>query len=257
MSDTPKISMRGVHKAFGRKVVLNGIDLDVGVGESVVIIGGSGTGKSVTLKSVLGLLTPDSGSIKIDGEDVIGMSTSDRERVNQQVGMLFQGGALFDSLPVWENVAFGLLAQKRCTRHDAHDIAVDKLAMVGMNADVADLMPSELSGGMQKRVGLARAIASDPKIIFFDEPTTGLDPIMADVINDLIVKVTREVGATALSITHDMASARKIANRIAMLYEGKIIWQGPVADIDNSGNAHVDQFIHGKADGPIRMAVRA
>ena len=257
MSDTPKISMRGVHKAFGRKVVLNGIDLDVGVGESVVIIGGSGTGKSVTLKSVLGLLTPDSGSIKIDGKEVIGMSTSDREDINQQVGMLFQGGALFDSLPVWENVAFGLLAQKRCTRHDAHDIAIEKLAMVGMDAAVADLMPSELSGGMQKRVGLARAIASDPKIIFFDEPTTGLDPIMADVINDLIVKVTREVGATALSITHDMASARKIANRIAMLYEGKIIWQGPVADIDNSGNAHVDQFIHGKADGPIRMAVRA
>lgn len=257
MSDTPKIQMRGVHKAFGKKVVLNGIDLDVGVGESVVIIGGSGTGKSVTLKSVLGLLTPDSGSIKIDGEEVIGMSTADRERVNEQVGMLFQGGALFDSLPVWENVSFGLLAQKRCTRHDAHDIAIGKLAMVGMDAAVADLMPAELSGGMQKRVGLARAIASDPKIIFFDEPTTGLDPIMADVINDLIVKVTREVGATALSITHDMASARKIANRIAMLYEGKIIWQGPVADIDNSGNAHVDQFIHGKADGPIRMAVRA
>jgi len=257
MSDTPKIQMRGVHKAFGKKVVLNGIDLDVGVGESVVIIGGSGTGKSVTLKSILGLLTPDSGSIKIDGEDVIGMGTADRERVNQQVGMLFQGGALFDSLPVWENVAFGLLAQKRCTRHDAHDIAVEKLAMVGMDAAVADLMPSELSGGMQKRVGLARAIAADPKIIFFDEPTTGLDPIMADVINDLIVKVTRDVGATALSITHDMASARKIANRIAMLYEGKIIWQGPVEDIDNSGNAHVDQFIHGKADGPIQMAVRA
>lgn len=257
MSDTPKIQMRGVHKAFGKKVVLSGIDLDVGVGESVVIIGGSGTGKSVTLKSILGLLTPDSGSIKIDGEEVIGMGTSDRERVNQQMGMLFQGGALFDSLPVWENVAFGLLAQKRCTRHDAHDIAVDKLAMVGMDAAVADLMPAELSGGMQKRVGLARAIASDPKIIFFDEPTTGLDPIMADVINDLIVKVTREVGATALSITHDMASARKIANRIAMLYEGKIIWQGPVEDIDDSGNAHVEQFIHGKADGPIRMAVRA
>ena len=257
MSDSPKIQMRGVHKAFGKKVVLNGVDLDVGVGESVVIIGGSGTGKSVTLKSVLGLLTPDSGSIKIDGEEVIGMGTSDRERINQQVGMLFQGAALFDSLPVWENVAFGLLAQKRCNRHDAHDIAIEKLAMVGMDAAVADLMPSELSGGMQKRVGLARAIASDPKIIFFDEPTTGLDPIMADVINDLIVKVTREVGATALSITHDMASARKIANRVAMLYEGKIIWQGPVADIDNSGNAHVDQFIHGKAEGPIRMAVRA
>ena len=257
MSDQPKIQLRDVAKAFGRKVVLDGIDLDVGVGESVVIIGGSGTGKSVMLKSILGLLTPDRGSIKVDGQEVVGMGTADREEVNHKFGMLFQGAALFDSLPVWENVSFGLLAEKRCTRHEAHDIAIQKLAMVGMNADVADLMPSELSGGMQKRVGLARAIASDPEVIFFDEPTTGLDPIMADVINDLIVKVTREVGATALSITHDMASARKIANRIAMLYEGKIIWQGPVDDIDNSGNEHVDQFIHGRAEGPIKMAVRA
>lgn len=257
MSATPKIELRNVHKAFGKKVVLDGVNLDVGVGESVVIIGGSGTGKSVTLKSILGLLQPDSGSIKVDGEEVIGMGTTDRERVNHKFGMLFQGGALFDSLPVWENVCFGLLAEKRCTRHDAHDIAIEKLAMVGMGADVADLMPSELSGGMQKRVGLARAIAADPEIIFFDEPTTGLDPIMADVINDLIVKVTRELGATALSITHDMPSARKIANRIAMLYEGKIIWQGPVEDIDNSGNEHVEQFIHGRAEGPIQMAIRA
>jgi phospholipid/cholesterol/gamma-HCH transport system ATP-binding protein len=257
MRATPKIELRNVCKTFGKKVVLNGVDLDVGVGESVVIIGGSGTGKSVTLKCILGLLDADSGSIKIDGEEVIGLGSSDRERVNHKFGMLFQGGALFDSLPVWENVAFGLLAEKRCSRHDAHDIAITKLAMVGMDAAVADLMPSELSGGMQKRVGLARAIAADPEVIFFDEPTTGLDPIMADVINDLIVKVTREVGATALSITHDMASARKIANRIAMLYQGKIIWQGPVADIDNSGNEHVDQFIHGRADGPIQMAVRA
>ncbi|OEJ68477.1 ABC transporter ATP-binding protein [Magnetovibrio blakemorei] len=257
MADTPKIQLRDVAKSFGRKVVLNGIDLDVGVGESVVIIGGSGTGKSVMLKSILGLMTPERGSIKVDGEEVIGMSTSERERVNHKFGMLFQGAALFDSLPVWENVSFGLLAEKRCDRKQAHEIAVQKLAQVGMNADVADLMPAELSGGMQKRVGLARAIAADPEIIFFDEPTTGLDPIMADVINDLIVKVTREVGATALSITHDMASARKIANRVAMLFEGKIIWQGPVEDIDHSGNAHVDQFIHGKADGPIQMAVRA
>lgn len=257
MADTPKIQLRDVAKSFGRKVVLNGVDLDVGVGESVVIIGGSGTGKSVMLKSILGLLSPDRGSIKVDGEEVIGMSTSERERVNHKFGMLFQGAALFDSLPVWENVSFGLLAEKRCDRKQAYDIAVQKLAQVGMSADVADLMPAELSGGMQKRVGLARAIAADPEIIFFDEPTTGLDPIMADVINDLIVKVTREVGATALSITHDMASARKIANRIAMLYEGKIIWQGPVEHIDHSGNAHVDQFIHGKADGPIQMAVRA
>lgn len=257
MSETPKIQLRDVHKAFGRKVVLNGIDLDVGEGESVVIIGGSGTGKSVTLKCILGLLTPDSGSIKVDGEEVVGLGSAERERVNHKFGMLFQGAALFDSLPVWENVAFGLLAEKRCTRHEAHDIAIEKLAMVGMSADAADLMPAELSGGMQKRVGLARAIASNPDIIFFDEPTTGLDPIMADVINDLIVKVTREVGATALSITHDMASARKIANRIAMLYQGKIIWQGPVDDIDCSGNEFVEQFIHGRAEGPIQMAVRA
>ena len=257
MTGTPKIELRGVTKAFGPKAVLNGIDLDVGVGESVVIIGGSGTGKSVTLKCILGLLSPDYGSIKVDGEEVTAMGTADRERINHKFGMLFQGGALFDSLPVWENVCFGLLAEKRCDRTQAKHIAIEKLAMVGMGTAVADLMPAELSGGMQKRVGLARAIASDPEIIFFDEPTTGLDPIMADVINDLIVKVTREVGATALSITHDMASARKIANRIAMLYDGKIIWQGSVDEIDNSGNAFVEQFINGRAEGPIQMAVRA
>lgn len=253
----PKISMRDVHKAFGSKVVLDGLDLDVGVGESVVVIGGSGTGKSVMLKSILGLLRPESGSIEVDGEQVIGCNTETRDRINHKVGMLFQGAALFDSLPVWENVSFGLLAEKRVNRKEAKEIAIAKLAQVGMNADVADLSPAELSGGMQKRVGLARAIASDPEIIFFDEPTTGLDPIMADVINDLIVKTTREVGATALSITHDMASARKIADRIAMLYQGKIVWAGPVADIDSSGNEFVDQFINGRAEGPIQMAIRA
>jgi len=253
----PKIKLRDVHKAFGSKVVLDGLDLDVGVGESVVVIGGSGTGKSVMLKSILGLLRADSGSIEVDGVELIGSSSKNYERVNRKFGMLFQSAALFDSLPVWENVSFGLLAEKRVNRTEAKDIAIQKLAQVGLGADVADLSPSELSGGMQKRVGLARAIAADPEVIFFDEPTTGLDPIMADVINDLIVKTTREVGATALSITHDMASARKIADRIAMLYEGKIIWAGPVADIDNSGNEYVDQFIHGRAEGPIQMAVRA
>ena len=253
---TPKIRMRDVHKAFGRKVVLNGLDLDVGVGESVVVIGGSGTGKSVMLKSVLGLLRPEKGSIEVDGEEVINSDSETRDRINHKIGMLFQGAALFDSLPVWENVSFGLLAEKRVNRKEAKEIAILKLAQVGLNDDVADLSPAELSGGMQKRVGLARAIAADPEIIFFDEPTTGLDPIMADVINDLIIKTTREVGATALSITHDMASARKIADRIAMLYEGKIIWAGPVADIDHSGNEFVDQFIHGRADGPIKMAIR-
>ncbi|MDA0305703.1 MAG: ATP-binding cassette domain-containing protein [Proteobacteria bacterium] len=253
----PKISLRGVKKAFGPKVVLDGIDLDVGVGESVVIIGGSGTGKSVMLKCILGLLHADQGSITVDGTEVVGANAQVQEQVNSKFGMLFQGAALFDSLPVWENVSFGLLAQKRVDRDEAKELAVAKLAQVGMGADVAELSPAELSGGMQKRVALARAIASDPEIIFFDEPTTGLDPIMADVINDLIVKITREVGATALSITHDMTSARKIANRIAMLYEGKIIWAGPTEDIDQSGNEYVDQFIYGKADGPIKMAVRA
>jgi len=256
-STNPKISLSGVKKAFGRKVVLDGIDLNVAPGESVVVIGGSGTGKSVMLKSILGILRPDSGSIKVDGEEVTRMGASDRERINNKFGMLFQGAALFDSLPVWENVAFGILAEKRVTRDEGKEIAIQKLSQVGLISDVADLFPAELSGGMQKRVGLARAICADPEIIFFDEPTTGLDPIMADVINDLIVKVTREVGATALSITHDMASARKIANRVAMLYHGKIIWAGPVEDIDHSDNEYVDQFIHGRAEGPIKMAVRA
>ena len=184
------------------------------------------------------------------------MSASDREDINRQVGMLFQAAALFDSLPVWENVAFGLLARKQCTRADARDIAVEKLRLVGLAPDVLDLSPAELSGGMQKRVGLARAIATNPEIIFFDEPTTGLDPIMADVINNLIVHVNQTVGATAVTITHDMASARKIGDRIAMLYDGRIIWAGPTDAIDHSDNEYVDQFIHGRADGPIKMAVR-
>ncbi len=257
MSNAPKIRLRDVHKRFGPKRVLAGVDLDVGVGESLVIIGGSGTGKSVTIKCIQGLLTPDKGSIEIDGEEVTGLGEAERERVNRQIGMLFQAAALFDSLPVWENVAFGLLAEKRVGRAEARNIAVDKLALVGLGPEVLELSPAELSGGMQKRVGLARAIATDPEIIFFDEPTTGLDPIMADVINNLIVGVNRKVGATALSITHDMASARKIGDRIAMLYDGKIIWAGPADQVDDSGNAYVDQFVRGSSDGPIKMALRA
>jgi phospholipid/cholesterol/gamma-HCH transport system ATP-binding protein len=253
----PKIRLRGVRKAFGPKAVLNGVDLDVGVGESVVVIGGSGSGKSVTLKCILGILEADAGSIHVDGEEVIGAAADARERINRKFGMLFQGAALFDSLPVWENVAFGLLATKRASRTEARGIAVGKLAQVGLGADVAQLYPAELSGGMQKRVALARAIAHDPEIIFFDEPTTGLDPIMADVINDLIIKITREVGATALSITHDIVSATKIANRIAMIFEGRIIWAGPAARVKSSGDPYVDQFVHGRAEGPIKMAVRA
>ena len=258
MSERPvKIRIRELYKRFGAKQVLNGVDLDVAEGESVVVIGGSGTGKSVLLKCILGLLEPDRGSILIDGEEVVGVGRSAREQVMQKFGMLFQSAALFDSLPVWENVAFGLLHIKRLGRAEAKERAVATLAQVGLGADVADLWPAELSGGMRKRVGLARAIATQPEILFFDEPTTGLDPIMADVINELIARSVRHLGATAISITHDMASARKIADRIAMLYQGKIIWQGPVAQIDHSGNPYVEQFIHGRGEGPIKLDVRA
>ena len=254
---TPKIRMRDLHKAFGDKVVLDGLDLDVGVGESVVVIGGSGTGKSVMLKCILGLLHPESGSVQVDGEEVVGLRGKARDRVLRKFGMLFQNAALFDSLPVWENVAFGLIQGGGMDRDEAREIALAKLAAVGLDAEVGELGPAELSGGMRKRVGLARAIATEPEIIFFDEPTTGLDPIMGDVINDLIIKCVCELGATALSITHDMASARKIADRIAMLYNGRIIWAGPVAEVDSSGSPYVEQFIHGRAEGPIQMEVRA
>jgi phospholipid/cholesterol/gamma-HCH transport system ATP-binding protein len=253
---SPKISLRGVTKAFGPKKVLQGIELDVAPGESVVVIGGSGTGKSVLLKCILGLLRPENGSIRIDGEETRDLSDRSRARVMRKFGMLFQGGALFDSLRVWENVAFGPIQSDGMAAGRAREVAIAKLGAVGLGPEIGDLFPSELSGGMQKRVALARAIAREPEIIFFDEPTTGLDPIMADVINDLIVKCVRDLGATAVSITHDMASARKIGHRIGMLHEGRLIWQGPVAEVDRSGNAHVDQFIHGRAEGPIRMQVR-
>jgi phospholipid/cholesterol/gamma-HCH transport system ATP-binding protein len=254
---TPKIQLIGVKKRFGSKVVLDGVDLTIEPRTSLVIIGGSGTGKSVTIKSILGIITPDEGQVLIDGVDVTNLRGAARDPLMKKFGMLFQGAALFDSLPVWENVAFGLIQGRGMARPKAKDIAIEKLAKVGLTSDVAYLSPSELSGGMQKRVGLARAIAADPEIIFFDEPTTGLDPIMADIINDLIVATVKDVGATALSITHDMASARKISDKIAMLYGGKIIWQGPTAEIDRSGNEYVDQFIHGRAEGPIKMAVKA
>jgi phospholipid/cholesterol/gamma-HCH transport system ATP-binding protein len=259
MSDarTPKIAVRGLEKSFGRKRVLAGVDIDVASGESVVIIGGSGTGKSVLIKCILGLLRPDGGSIRIDGVETVGMSRPAREPLMRKFGMLFQGAALFDSLTVWQNVAFGLIQGRGVDPNRGREIALEKLAAVGLGSEVGDLSPAELSGGMQKRVGLARAIAAEPEIIFFDEPTTGLDPIMADVINDLIVKCVRELGATAVSITHDMASARKIADRIAMLHNGRIIWQGATAEIDQSGNPYVDQFVNGRAEGPIQMEVRA
>ncbi len=256
MTDTPKIQLTDVHKSFGHKKVLQGVTLTVPKRKSVVIIGGSGTGKSVMLKCIMGILPPTKGTVEIDGEDVTNFKGKARDDVLHHFSMLFQGGALFDSLTVWENVAFGLIQGRGMKRKDAKEIAMGKLAQVGLSTDVGALNPAELSGGMQKRVGLARAIATDPDIIFFDEPTTGLDPIMADVINDLIVSTVKDVGATALSITHDMASVRKIADEVAMLYEGKIIWQGPVEDIDHSGNEYVDQFINGRAQGPIEMAVK-
>ena len=254
---TPKIEIRGLTKVFGDKVVLGGIDLDIYPGESMLVIGGSGSGKSVLLKCILGLLHPEAGSIKVDGEEVIGLYGDDLDRVRRKFGMLFQNAALFDSLTVWENVAFGLIQGQRMARGEARDIALQKLAAVGLNEEVAKLMPAELSGGMRKRVGLARAIATEPEIIFFDEPTTGLDPIMGDVIDRLIVDCVKQLGATGLSITHDMASARRISDRVAMLYHGKIIWVGQTATIDESGNPYVDQFINGRAEGPIQMEVRA
>ena len=247
------IELIGVTKSFGNNHVLRGVDLTVDRGTSLVIIGGSGTGKSITIKSVLGLVTPDAGKITVDGQDV---TQTDRDAFLARFGMLFQGAALFDSLPVWQNVAFRLLrGSLKRPKDEARQIAIEKLRRVGLTSDVADRLPAELSGGMQKRVGLARAIAADPEIIFFDEPTTGLDPIMAGVINDLIREIVVEMGATAITITHDMTSVRAIADNVAMLHDGVIQWAGPVGDIDTSGDPFLDQFIHGRAIGPIE-AVR-
>lgn len=254
-----KIIVKGLKKSFGRKVVLDGVDLEIGKGESLVVIGGSGSGKSVFLKCLLGLMHPDEGAITIDGEMMTGSDKATRARLRGKMGMLFQGGALFDSLNVWENVSFALNQRsgKNLTREQVREIALEKLGAVGLAGDIAELSPSELSGGMQKRVALARAIASEPEILLFDEPTTGLDPIMADAINNLIVASVQHLGATAISITHDMESARKIASRIAMLYQGKIIWSGSAAEVDTSGNPYLDQFVHGRSEGPIQLQVRA
>ncbi|WP_435137912.1 ABC transporter ATP-binding protein [Pseudopelagicola sp. nBUS_19] len=247
------ISFLNVHKSFGPKQVLRGVNLEIPKSSSMVIIGGSGTGKSVALKCVLGLITPESGTITVDGRDA---TQGDRDAFLARFGMLFQGGALFDSLPVWQNVAFRLLrGSLKRSRQEAREVAVEKLRRVGLTPDVADLFPSELSGGMQKRVGLARAIAAEPEIIFFDEPTTGLDPIMSGVINDLIREIVVEMGATAMTITHDMTSVRAIADNVAMLHDGVIQWTGPVSQMDNSGDPYLSQFISGSAEGPIE-AVR-
>jgi phospholipid/cholesterol/gamma-HCH transport system ATP-binding protein len=252
-SAKPILELKNVHKAFGDKQVLRGIDLTVAAGKSLVIIGGSGTGKSVTIKCALGLLTPDQGEIRFDGEPASSKKSIDLLR--RRTGMLFQGGALFDSLTVWENVAFALIYRDGVSRTEAKKRAIENLAKVRLPASAGDLRPAELSGGMQKRVALARAIIANPDLIFFDEPTTGLDPITADAVNNLIVEQVKALGAAAVTITHDMASVRKIADEVAMLHEGRIIWRGPVSDLDNSGNAHIDQFVHGRAEGPIQPAI--
>jgi phospholipid/cholesterol/gamma-HCH transport system ATP-binding protein len=253
MTAAPKIRLRNVHKAFGAKKVLTGLNLEIATGESVVVIGGSGTGKSVMLKCILGLLRPESGSIEIDGTEVVGISARRREQVLLKFGMLFQSAALFDSMSVWQNVAFGLIRGHGMEPEKARIIALEKLEQVGLGAEHAEISPADLSGGMAKRVGLARAIAAEPEIIFFDEPTTGLDPIMGDVINELIVACVRDLGATTLTITHDMSSARTIADRVAMLYQGQVAWAGPVSELDDCGNDLVDQFIHGREEGPFEL----
>ncbi len=253
---TAKLAVTNLKKNFGEKSVLNGVDFQVQKGESVVILGGSGSGKSVLIKTIATLLSATSGSIKIDGQEVSNVSEKERDKLMEKFGFLFQGGALFDSLPIWENVAFRLLNHKKMDRNEAREIAISKLKAVGLSEKTADLYPSELSGGMQKRASLARAVATNPEIIFFDEPTTGLDPIMADVINDLIISNSKQLGATTITITHDMNSARKIADKIAMLFEGKIIWFGDVKDMYSSQNAYLDQFIHGRAEGPINFLAK-
>ncbi len=253
---TAAIRIRGLHKSFGDKLVLDGIDLDVPAASSLVVIGGSGSGKSVLLKCILGLIEPDAGSIEIDGRDILRADRAARETARARIGMLFQNGALFDSLPVWENVCFGALAQGKLTRAAAYGRAAEVLAQVGLAESVGAMSPAELSGGMQKRVALARAIASQPDIMFFDEPTTGLDPIMGAVIDGLIVDCVKRLGSTAIAITHDMLSARRIGDQAAMLFRGRLIWTGPAGSLMDSGNAMVDQFTHGRREGPIQMELR-
>ena len=252
----PKLRLRGVRKRFGDKVVLDGIDLEVMPRTSLVVIGGSGSGKSVLLKCILGLIEPDAGSIEIDGHDLLTMPPAEREAARAQIGMLFQNGALFDSLPVWENVTFGLLARHMIGRAEAPAQAATLLAQLGLAESVGYLSPAELSGGMQKRVALARAIAAHPDILFFDEPTTGLDPIMGAIIDGLIVDCVKRLGSTAIAITHDMASAKRIGDQVAMIHKGRIIWNGHASELMDSGDPMVDQFTHGRREGPIEMELR-
>jgi phospholipid/cholesterol/gamma-HCH transport system ATP-binding protein len=250
------IILNNVSKSFGSQHALNGVTLAVNQGDSLVLIGGSGSGKTLMLKCVMGLIKHDGGTIEVDGKNITSLSQVDQDGFLNRFGMTFQKSGLFDSMLTWENVAFQLL-QTGMDRYTAKEWAIDKLISVGLEAGTADLYPNELSGGMQKRVGLARAIATEPNILFLDEPTAGLDPIMTNVINELIINVVGQLGATVVSITSDMSSLKVISNRVAMIHEGKIIWDGLTANVENSGNPYVDQFVHSRAEGPIGMAVKA
>ncbi len=252
-NDVPLIEVTNLYKAFGTNVVLNGITFSVKAGESFVVIGGSGTGKSVLIKCILGLIEPDKGEIRVKGKNLAELTSSERREALKHFGMLFQGGALFDSMSIVDNIAFGLIQGAGMARSEARKIALEKLGAVDLSAKVANLYPAELSGGMQKRVALARAIATSPDIIFFDEPTTGLDPIVSGTINDLIVRCVRDIGASAVTITHDIHSLRQIGDQIGLLFKGKFVWQGSVDDMDSTRNPYVVQFINGKPDGPFTV----
>jgi phospholipid/cholesterol/gamma-HCH transport system ATP-binding protein len=247
-----KIRVINLHVSFGDHQVLQGVDLEVRQGESMVVIGGSGTGKTVLIKCVIGLVHPDEGRIHVDGTEITSLKEREMNDVRKKFGMLFQGGALFDSLTVWENVGFGLRQHTQLDEGEIRRIATEKLALLGLR-NIEDLMPSELSGGMKKRVSLARAIALEPEILLYDEPTTGIDPVMADAINELIIRMREELKVTSIAITHDMKSAYMIADRIAMLYQGKIIEVGTPEEIRNSSSPVVQQFIQGKSEGPIKI----
>ena len=251
----PKIKVTGLAKSFGANHVLRGVDLDVQDGESLVLIGTSGSGKSLLLKCILGLQAPDSGSIVVDGAETVRYGGNDRMRFIDRFGVLFQYSGLFDSLTVWQNIAFKLIQEGRLPQKAAREKAAETARSVGLAPEVVDLYPHELSGGMQKRVGIARAVITEPEFLFLDEPTAGLDPIMTNVIGQLITESVRKLGATAISITSDMTGARQIADRIAMLHEGRIIWIGSKASADESDNPYVDQLIHSRAQGPIEMRV--
>lgn len=251
------IRLEGVRKSFGPNRVLRGVDLEIRTGETLTIIGGSGTGKSVALKLMVGLMRPDSGRIWVDDAELSGLDETKLSAVQGKFGFLFQGAALFDSLTVAENVLFGVRNLRKDLLDGADGLVEKTLALVGLKPEVAALKPAELSGGMKKRVGLARAIAHQPAYIFYDEPTTGLDPIMSDVINDLIVDLKEKLKVTSIVVTHDMKSAFKVSGRIAMLYEGKIVATGTPAEFQSTDNPLVKQFVTGSSHGPIQMPVRA